>query len=501
MKAAEAANWEQSAVEEADAALEDVRALSDELNKLTRIAEEQLTAEGYTFPEEAVPSNDEKARWWREDLTSEAVPITDDIDDALEAGLDMLLQRLPLSWWKRELEMHTSGGYMHLSESLPLYGSVSGQQPAKTIHRYACALALSQDHLQKRDEYDIYEGARLVPFIAALCGLLDALGEVKGGYEKLDELVEAPSTEVDSRLYELAVAARSAFLGRSVEFIEPGGRSSPDLRVHDLGFPAVVECKMQSRLSEHERREFEIMQEVFGSLATERKRAGLVGSLSLTSRLLMENIGVSRLVEASLRCTTRINPYGTIEERWGTISFEPIAPTVELPAPTRIYSPDFLKWVFNWNFETTEYDGICALVENNKVMIVGRAELPFCIKWRSDHERDLDRKARSLASQLSEAWDQVPAGEAGFIYLSYEETHRAALADRRTQRWLDMISGWRMRRRGINPQLVVVNRLYTGARQEGRPNLIESAMPTGFVEEDAWAGIMPRVVFVGRVGR
>src|SRR5262249_24756578 len=154
-------------------------------------------------------------------------------------------------------------------------------------------------------------------------------------------------------------------------------------------------------------------------------------------------------------------------------------PSIELTAPTRIYSPDFLSQVFNWSFDTPEYDGICALVANNAASIIGKADLPFCLRWRSDHKPDLDLKARLLSSQLSEAWKQVPVGEAGFIYLSYEETHRALIADRRTDRLLALIADWTVRKRGISPQLIVVNRLYASALYEGRPNLIESAMPSG----------------------
>lgn len=264
-----------------------------------------------------------------------------------------------------------------------------------------------------------------------------------------------------------------------------------------MGFPAVVECKMQSRLSNHERREFETMQRVFRSLTVGRVQRGLIGTLTIISRNPLEEIGEAALVEAAFRCTQGINPYQTIEEGWGSVSFAPLKPSVKLAADTRIYSPDFLEQVFDWSVETPQHDGICALVENNQAKIVRRADLPFCLKWAVEHEGALSRKARLLASNLSEALRQVPVGEAGFVYLAYEETHRALVADHRTQRFLDMITKWEVRKRGINPQLIVLNRLYPGAICEGRPNLIESAIPTGFAEENVWVGKMPMKVFVG----
>jgi len=497
LKVAESSGWEESAVDKAEAAWVEVQESHKKFDELLSIAEERLVADGYTFPEEQIASTDEPPRWAKSDLTPDAVPVTGEIENALESGLQRLIDRLPPDWFRRQQELIDSAGYGHLRESVMLYGGVSGKPADPPIHRYAYGIALALASHHKRDDYDIYEGALLVPLIAALCTLLDPLAEVQGGYEKLDELPRAPSSEIDSRIYELAVAARCAALGRRVSFIRPTGSGlAPDLRIHDLTFPSVIECKMQSRLSDHERREFRTMQDVFRSLVAQRERHGLVGALSVISNMPLERIGVEAIVAASLECTGAIDPYQTIEKDWGTISFDFLSPSIELEGATRIYSPDFLGQVFDWSLDATQYDGICAIVANNTTSIIGRAELPFCIRWRSDHEADWGRKARSLASQLSEAWLQVPAGEAGFVYLSYEETHRNAIADGRTDRILALITNWEIRRRGINPQLIIINRLYPSALHEGRPNLIESAIPLGFVENDVWSGIMPRAVFV-----
>ena len=79
---------------------------------------------------------------------------------------------------------------------------------------------------------------------------------------------------------------------------------------------------------------------------------------------------------------------------------------------------------------------------------------------------------------------------------NYEEMHRAAIADYRTQRFLDLVAKWEIRKRGINPQLIIVNRLYPNAIYEGRPDLIESAIPTGFINEHVYSDVMPMAVFV-----
>jgi hypothetical protein len=498
LKDADKADWEKSAIDRAGVVLAEVRSLEQELNELLGVVEAQLAKDGHVLPTEPKPTLDEPARWWKKDLSKEEVPILDWIENALHAGLEVLINRLSSSWWKAQQKLREAAGYESLSESVALYGGVSGNSAAPRVHRYAYALMLARDLMEKWERYDIYEGALLVPFIGALCTLLDPLREVKGGYEKLDQLRRAPSEEVDSRLYEIIVAARCASLGREVEFLEPSTDPTPDLRIHDLGFPAVVECKMQSRLSKRESQEFETMQRAFHALASVREKQGLVGTLTITSNKPLEEVGDAALVEAAMLCTGGIYPYQTIEEGWGTVSFAPLEPSLELAKPTRIYSPEFLEQVFDWNLENSQYDGICAIVKNNRAMTVGRAELPFCLKWLVEHEGALSRKARLLASNLSEAFSQIPVGEAGLVYLAYEETHRAPVADHRTQRFMDMVAEWKVRKRGINPQLIVLNRLYPGALPDGRPDLIESAMPSGFTGENVWAGIMPMMVFVSK---
>jgi hypothetical protein len=85
-----------------------------------------------------------------------------------------------------------------------------------------------------------------------------------------------------------------------------------------------------------------------------------------------------------------------------------LEPTIALPGDTRLYSPDFLAYVFGWNSETTEFDGIFATVRNHRTMRVCRAKLPLSLQWHVEQENVLDRKARSIASQLAEAHSQIP---------------------------------------------------------------------------------------------
>jgi hypothetical protein len=87
-------------------------------------------------------------------------------------------------------------------------------------------------------------------------------------------------------------------MGRDVEFLAADpAEVSPDLRIYNLGFPAVVECKMQSRLSAHEKLEFVTTRELFRALAMGPHR--LMGILSIVSTIPLEDVGIKTLLEDS----------------------------------------------------------------------------------------------------------------------------------------------------------------------------------------------------------
>ena len=150
------------------------------------------------------------------------------VEAILEEGLASLVGRLPAGWWATQRALRDGLGDAYLREPVMLSGGVPATKPANRVHRYAYALLLAEDSLHQRDAYDMYEGALLVPLITALANLFDPLNKVNGGLERLDELPTAPSAEVESRLFELAVAARCAWLGRKVEFLPAVAETTPE---------------------------------------------------------------------------------------------------------------------------------------------------------------------------------------------------------------------------------------------------------------------------------
>ena len=192
-----------------------------------------------------------------------------------------------------------------------------------------------------------------------------------------------------------------------------------------------------------------------------------------------------------------MSPYAVRKTAWGTLDLKPVAVSTTFE-PTRLYSPDFLSRVFGIDLEEDEFDGICVVVKNDKFPMADRAELPFLMKWTSNSKVAIEKKLRTIMSLWIEAVSQIPTGEAGLIYLAYEEGHRPSLADARTDAIRALTRDIYFNRRAISIPMTVISRFLPNTLLEGRPDLIESAIPAVDGDRDAhdfWTQEMPTRVF------
>ena len=437
-------------------------------------------------------------RWYRKDLTTAAVPVTSGIDEILPWALEELLSQVPGSWWRHQQSFLNEERRNAVLRPLMLCGRERWGTDFGAIHRYGYYLSVAGDHLNKDPQLDIYMAARAVPQICGLGIALEALKDVKGADLKLRELCKAPSGETDSRILELLVAAAFARMGHDVGFIETSAGKTPDLRLYGKPIPMMVECKRRQALNAYEQREFSIIREVFSILCAEQEELGLVGEISLDFEKELVNLPADIIIQSIRDMTRTLSPYATEETEWGSIRLKPTTVSTDFE-PTRLYSPDFLQWVFGVDLEMDDFDGICAIAKNGQTPVVDRAELPLLMKWTSNSEAAIERKLQTVRSLWIEAVDQIPTGETGLIYLAYEEGHRPVLADARTDALRDLVKDIYFKRRGIVMPMTVVSRLLPNVVSEGRPDFIESTIPLVDGEQDDfdfWTKEMPTRVFV-----
>jgi hypothetical protein len=504
LKRAESTDWDGELLKQADRCMEEASAINLEFRMHLDILEETMTQEernaidAAEAAEKSMLKMDAVARLWKRELSTDSVQPTTalTIDESISAGIGKILAHVPKSWLNEQLELCKSATPTHPNVPLLLYGNTRSDEPKRTGHAFGRALTLAMKLVSNSADYDIYEGAILVPQIAALCLTFDYLKGVKGGIGKFEELSRAPDSEMPGRIFELLVAAHCAELGRIVEFLDPSNAKTLDLRINDFPFPAVIECKRQSVFSAYEQGEISKLADVFQILRSDPRSQRLVGDLRLVFSKDIDAVPTQDIVRDATDCLRKIDPYGSLETDWGTLDFVSLEVSSLLEHETSLYSPYFLENVFGWNTQTTNYDGLCAIVKNDASRMTGRGELPFSLRWRAEATSAIERKARCVTSLLAEAVSQIPVGEGGFIYISYDDFHRAEVADRRTSRILQMARGFQIRERGVRPpMMIVISRLFPNSLGEGKPDLIESCLPLTTEKENRWGGIMPGRVF------
>ena len=120
---------------------------------------------------------------------------------------------------------------------------------------------------------------------------------------------------------------------------------------------------------------------------------------------------------------------------------------------------------------------------------------PLCLKWRSEAEGAITKKARGVTSLWANAARQIPDGDIGFIYVAYPEGARPTLADARTQHILNAGRYEYFHRWSVRIPATVVTRLYPRALGVGNPDLIENALAGATNGEEFWFEQLPTRVF------
>ncbi|HZN67728.1 MAG TPA: hypothetical protein VFB66_20735, partial [Tepidisphaeraceae bacterium] len=96
----------------------------------------------------------------------------------------------------------------------------------------------------------------------------------------------------------------------------------------------------------------------------------------------------------------------------------------------------------------------------------------------------------------ADAVKQIPAGEMGGVYIAYEESMRAELADSRTENLRQTVRDRELYHRDtVQIPWTLVSRLFPQATRNGAPELIESAIPLVAVGFEHLLGDLPTQVF------
>jgi len=457
------------------------------------ISEAEICAIERALERERLPSGD--AFWHDQILQSRA---TEDLDELAESGLAQLLANIDPDWLRREAtkQYRLSSGFLtcalHLVSGIPVGTCPQVEGP----QRFARMLLVCQDHLKNRADLDFFSAAMFVPEVAVLGNSLKEIPALGAeAQRKLDSLPFLTDDAVTSTIFELLVGAACVRRGLSVTMVpEDRAHKVPDFRVTGLGaIPGAIECKRRLGLTVYELDEARHVEALYQPLRTSLKERGFHCSVEVAFAVPVRAISARELAEPILENASFGRDQDTTPTRWGSFRIRRLPHFDTIPR-TRLYSPDFISHVFGWHVLENEWDGIFCEVESPTAIMVNSYRMPLCLKWRSETEEAVTRRARGIRSLWTNAIKQIPPGEIGFVYIAYPEGGRPAIADARTQHILKtMEESWH--HWFVRIPVTVINRLYPRPIHEGRPDLIESVLPGAAKGQEHWLTYLPWTVF------
>jgi hypothetical protein len=450
--------------------LEESHSLTKELQIISGIPDELL---------EAMEANDiygdTEERYDRRDFSSHEIESTNTIETILSESIEKVKARVNIKWLHEEAKKNYRLNYDFLNQPLSIVRGLRIESEYRNIHRFAQGILVSEDFLNEHTLYDFFAGAMLVPQLASFVSKIEALNEISGDVnERLKSLWMSDSSLADPTIYELLVAASCVHKGLKLEFIPARYEKTPDLRVHDFYVPLVIECKRKQNITEYEKNECAILYKIFMRLHEACLRKGLTGIFVLESKAEAEKLPIGQIVDCALRQQFSYLPKKPVNYDWGHISFIELPRSMKI-SPTKLYSPNFLSQVFGWSTDVPEYDGIICKVTSPEDFFLDFVKAPVALKWTISNPDAIRKKARTISSLFGDAMKQVPVGEAGIIYVCYQEGTRPEVADDRTNFMLQEFREWR-HNAGILVPISYVNRLYPRPLDDGSPDLIENTL-------------------------
>jgi hypothetical protein len=377
-------------------------------------------------------------------------------------------------WLRADFGSQHRLSQMWNGEALSIVKGVRPESEVPAIHRFLQALRVCQDFLDANPYYDHFAGALLVPQIAALGTHLGNINQVGGDTRsRIQGLWKLASNQSDSAVFELLVATACAERGRQVEFLEPDGDKTPDLRCHDP-FPMVIECKRKRVLSDYEIAEEATMRRLFYDLDRIARSKGVWGCFEVHLNVDHKSAPLEDIVECSIRQRLAPHPERALSYAWGTISYRE-RPYRFAIANSRIYSPSMLNQTFGWNSDLPAWDGIVCRVGTVKDQWTDQITAPTALLWCNHSERAIRRRSWSPLDVFGDAMSQIPAGEFGVVYVAYQEGTRAEIADSRTENFQRRMREWAHSAKIRVPAAFLI-RLYPRPLENGLPDLIESTV-------------------------
>ncbi|MDM0010151.1 hypothetical protein QTI51_37320 [Variovorax sp. J22G73] len=286
-------------------------------------------------------------------------------------------------------------------------------------------LFLAEAVLDHIGNYDYVFGSRVVPVFQAIGRDLHLLRQVEGSELRVQRMVTKERGQPNGGLFELLVAACYRRAGATVAFVDekPGKKQTHDMDVTLHGQSWAVECKRM---------------EVGEYAESERLQLGRLWSVSSAYLAGLER---STLCQASFRVELASVPGDYLKDKvhdwlaskqdsqaWddaiasgniGTLDLRPLQAVLSkdlvLGSSHRILELLTGRYVRNAAYQT-----LLRTMPGENPRYVDACNLAVVLNWESLSEAALDKKARDIRKNLSNANAQLPDGRPCVVHIGFE---------------------------------------------------------------------------------
>ncbi|WP_436488809.1 hypothetical protein [Chitinophaga sp. ARDCPP14] len=320
-------------------------------------------------------------------------------------------------------------------------------------------LYLAEKSLTDPPQYEVIQGARVMPIFQRIGTDLEYLSKIEGLKKKVRFLVKKGRASADSILFEILVALLWTKNGWKVSIIpENPPAKTPDLLAEMDGEKWFIECKRLNKTSDY----------------SERERAKLLKMLSYISAVLLK---YHVLLDITFHSELEQLPDDFLERelsakiplitnRMNVISNDTWEVNIDFVDYGKIN--DHLKnWVVKYPSPQLYYliagkkidpagfsSGIKASFQHHgkgtgNGQYVDQIAQAYGVSWKCDAQKSIDKKARDIKNHIIDACKQLPDYENAAIHVGLETLDGIAVEDHRHNKIYNTINFFDKKNTGI----------------------------------------------------
>lgn len=372
-------------------------------------------------------------------------------DEDIKRALDWFLAFIgPAAWEKRKLAIEKKISFEFYNPMFKGKGMENMVRLTDNEDKIGWYLYLAEKLLTDPPQYEVIQGARVVPIFKRIGADLELLKEINGVTKKARYLVKQGRASADAILFEMLIALLWTKNGWKVSMLpEKPPVKSPDLLAERNGKKYYIECKRLNKTSDYSERE----------RAKWLKMITYINDILIKYNVLLDvkfHIELDDLpddfleTKLSIKIPLASQPMHLISnDTWDVhidfVNYEQVNEHLE-KWDVKYPSPQLYYLIAGKKIDTAGFT--CGMLTRFKHRGTGTGngqyvdaiDKAYGVSWSCDAEDSLAAKARDIKKHLAEACSQFPDNEEAVIHIGLETVDGGEVEDERMNKIIKTVN-------------------------------------------------------------